>query len=71
MVPKIRVPSFGGPHNKHYSILGSPQFGKLPFRACSLGSKVRLSILGSRAAQVGREVLRAGGARPVESAETH
>ena len=37
--PKLGVP-FGAPHNKDYSIfgsvLGSPYFGKLPFRAwCS------------------------------------
>ena len=33
--PKLGVP-FGGPHNKDYSILGSilgsPHFGKLPYR---------------------------------------
>ena len=34
--PKIRVPFFGGPHIKDYSIfgsiLGSSYLGKLPFR---------------------------------------
>ena len=34
--PKIRGTLFGGPHNKDYrilvSILGSPHFGKLPYR---------------------------------------
>ena len=36
--PKISGTLFGGPHNKDYSILGSilgsPYFGKLPYRTC-------------------------------------
>ena len=39
--PKIRGYHFGGLHNKDYnilgSILGSPYFGKLPFRVQGLG----------------------------------
>ena len=42
--PKIRGTLFWNPHNKDYSILGSilgtPYFGKLPFRVHDLGLRV-------------------------------
>ena len=45
MFLKIRGTLFGGPYNKDYSILGSilgsPYFGKLPYRGYTGISRVR------------------------------
>ena len=51
--PKIRGTIWGGPHNKDYSILGailgstlgSPYFGKLPYKDRGLGFRVVITVL--------------------------